>query len=674
MELFKILGKIIVDPTEAIKQLENASNSAQKAFSKIGSGALAVGKVVATGLAAGATALGGLTVKALSVAGELEQNMGGSEAVFKEYASSMQETAKNAFSNMGLSASDFLATANKMGSLFQGSGFDIATSAKMSSEAMQRAADVASIMGIDTASAMEAIAGAAKGNFTMLDNLGVAMNDTTLQAYALEKGINKSTSQMTNQEKIGLAMEMFMEKTAYAAGNYAKENETLAGSLGTAKAALSNFLSGAGSVEDVVSSFSNFGHVVAKNISSLFPALMTGVTELFNQLAPMIPPLLEQVLPGLIEGATSLVNGIVENLPQFIDIVTTSLLPQLVSGLGTVFGKLVSKLPEIASALVSGFVNIFKEAGTGFQILAIALGTITAAVVAHTVAQKLKAIAVAAGAAAEGSATVAMGIHTVATNIATVATTAFGAAMSFLTSPITLVILAIGALIAIVVLCVKNWDKIKEAGAKAWEGIKNAWNKAGEWFSNVKDKIADAFANIKEKLSAPFEKARDTIKGIADKIKGFFTGEISMPKIKMPHFAISPSGWSFGDLLKGSIPSLGIDWYAKAMDNPMVMTKPTIFGYNAETGNLKGGGEAGSEVVSGTTTLMNMIQGAVASENNTIVIYLQHLIEILATYFPQILEAAGHDIVTDDGTVIGYYAPKIDEALGKIKTRKERGR
>ena len=167
MELFKILGKIIVDPTEAIKQLENASNSAQKAFSKIGSGALAVGKVVATGLAAGATALGGLTVKALSVAGELEQNMGGSEAVFKEYASSMQETAKTAFSNMGLSASDFLATANKMGSLFQGAGFDIATSAKMSSEAMQRAADVASIMGIDTASAMEAIAGAAKGNFTI---------------------------------------------------------------------------------------------------------------------------------------------------------------------------------------------------------------------------------------------------------------------------------------------------------------------------------------------------------------------------------------------------------------------------------------------------------------------------------------------------------------------------
>ena len=189
MELFKIFGKLVVDTADAIKQLRNASDTAKetseglddlgdsgekssskvtKAFSKIGSGALALGKAAAVGIGAGVTALGGLTVKALSVAGELEQNMGGSEAVFKEYATSMQETAKTAFKEMGLSQSDFLATANKMGSLFQGAGFDIETSATMSAEAMQRAADVASIMGIDTASAMEAIAGAAKGNFTMI--------------------------------------------------------------------------------------------------------------------------------------------------------------------------------------------------------------------------------------------------------------------------------------------------------------------------------------------------------------------------------------------------------------------------------------------------------------------------------------------------------------------------
>lgn len=188
MELFKLLGTIAVDNSEAKKALSETSAAAKNtaddlgdvsssgeksggklssAFKKIGSGALAVGKTIVTGLAAGATALGGLTASALSAAGELEQNMGGSEAVFGKHAGKMQETAKSAFSNMGLSASDFLGTANKMGALFQGAGFDIETSATMSSDAMQRAADVASIMGISTEDAMEAIAGAAKGNFTI---------------------------------------------------------------------------------------------------------------------------------------------------------------------------------------------------------------------------------------------------------------------------------------------------------------------------------------------------------------------------------------------------------------------------------------------------------------------------------------------------------------------------
>ena len=188
MELFKLLGKIAIDNSEANKALDETSNKAKQtgrdiegssnsgdkagskwgaAFKKIGSGAVAVGKTVATGLGVAATALGGLTVKALSSAGELEQNMGGSEAVFGKYADKIQGKAKEAFSIMGLYTSDYLATANKMVALFQGAGFSIEESMDLSSGAMQRAADVASIMGIDTASAMEAVAGAAKGNFTI---------------------------------------------------------------------------------------------------------------------------------------------------------------------------------------------------------------------------------------------------------------------------------------------------------------------------------------------------------------------------------------------------------------------------------------------------------------------------------------------------------------------------
>lgn len=182
LDLFKLLGTIEVDNSKANEALDETSNKGQqtqsklsKAFSSVGRGVAVAGKAVVTGLAAGGAAMAGLTAKAVNLAGELEQNMGGSEQVFGKYASKMQDTAKQAFSNMGLSTADYLGTANKMGALFQGAGFSIEESMNLSSDAMQRAADVASIMGIDTGSAMEAIAGAAKGNFTMICRSGISV-------------------------------------------------------------------------------------------------------------------------------------------------------------------------------------------------------------------------------------------------------------------------------------------------------------------------------------------------------------------------------------------------------------------------------------------------------------------------------------------------------------------
>lgn len=187
--------------------------------------------------AASALGIGKIISDSIMSGGELEQNLGGVEVVFRQHAESMKNTAKTAFKDMGLSESGYLAAANKMGALLKGSGFDIASAADMSQQVMQRASDVASIMGIDVSSAMEAVTGAAKGNFTMMDNLGVAINDTTLQIYAQEKGLGKLE---TTQQKVSAAMQMFLEKTEYAAGNYARENDTFSGSLTTFKAELEN--------------------------------------------------------------------------------------------------------------------------------------------------------------------------------------------------------------------------------------------------------------------------------------------------------------------------------------------------------------------------------------------------------------------------------------------------
>lgn len=337
MELFKILGTVAID----------GMDKATSGLSKVGNVAKAAGKAVLAGVGAAGTAMVALTKQALAASGELEQNMGGAEAVFGEHADAMVAKAGEAFSKMGLSASDYLATANKMGALFQGSGFGIDESATMASDAMQRAADVASIMGLDVSAAMEAVAGAAKGNFTMMDNLGVAINDTTLELYAQEKGLGKLE---TTQDKVAAAMQMFMEKTEYAAGNYAKENETLAGSMTTLKAAWDNWLSGAGDTDALADSVIGAAESIMGALESILPSLTNGITSLINKLAPQLPGMIQTILPTLIVGITSLISNFATILPDLIAIILPVITESAPNILNTLIAALIENLPMIIEA------------------------------------------------------------------------------------------------------------------------------------------------------------------------------------------------------------------------------------------------------------------------------------------------------------------------------------
>ncbi|HAQ1518960.1 TPA: hypothetical protein IXF72_001067 [Enterococcus faecium] len=316
-------------------------------------GVKAGAKFVAVGGAATMAAAGAVLVKSMNLAGELEQNLGGSEAVFGKYANQMQKTGVNAFKTMGLSQSDFLANANKMGSLYQGAGFSVQESMSMTSDAMQRASDVASIMGIDVGSAMEAVSGMAKGNFEMMDNLGVAMNDTTIGNYALSKGIQKSTQQMTTQEKVGLATQMFMEKTAKYAGNYAKENDTLAGSLQTAKSALSNFMAGAGSIDAVIESGMNFAGIAGKSAMELAPKLFAGIMKAVQTLIPQIPTIVGNLAKSLADVIGEMFGK--EAKTKFESLV--GVMSQSVEGIKSAFGFIV-KYKDIFTPIAVGIATV----------------------------------------------------------------------------------------------------------------------------------------------------------------------------------------------------------------------------------------------------------------------------------------------------------------------------
>ena len=133
----------------------------------------------------------------------------------------------------------------------------------------------------------------------------------------------------------------------------------------------------------------------------------------------------------------------------------------------------------------------------------------------------------------------------------------------------------------------------------------NKLNAAKSTVTGILDSIKSAFS---EKLEA----AKNVVSGAIEKIKGFFNFSWSLPKLKLPHFSISGKF----SLNPPSVPSFGIDWYKDGG----IMTNPTAFGFNPNTGNTMVGGEAGAEAIVPLTQLWekmtSIIKSVIAESQN----------------------------------------------------------
>ena len=127
------------------------------------------------------------------------------------------------------------------------------------------------------------------------------------------------------------------------------------------------------------------------------------------------------------------------------------------------------------------------------------------------------------------------------------------------------------------------------------------WVQVGNTIKTVVTKIG----NVIKALTPIVQAVIDVVSIIISKLVEFFTMEWKIPKIKLPHFSVVPRGWRISDLLKGTIPKLSVEWYAKAMDNGIVLDGATIFGMN-KNGQLMGGGERGREVIIGEDRFRQM--------------------------------------------------------------------
>lgn len=121
--------------------------------------------------------------------------------------------------------------------------------------------------------------------------------------------------------------------------------------------------------------------------------------------------------------------------------------------------------------------------------------------------------------------------------------------------------------------------------------------------SNLWGKVTAGARGILTRFMAPITTLVNRIRSAINKIKGLFRFRISIPRIPLPHFGISPAGWRFGDLLKGSIPKLRINWRAKGgiFDSP----------------ELIGAGEAGREILT-PEKLLRQITAESSDQTNLI--------------------------------------------------------
>lgn len=103
----------------------------------------------------------------------------------------------------------------------------------------------------------------------------------------------------------------------------------------------------------------------------------------------------------------------------------------------------------------------------------------------------------------------AIALWSTVTTIATGVGTAFGTVMAFITSPIGIVVLAIGLLVAAGVLLYKNWDTVKEKTLKVWNSIT-------DFFVKTFDKIMKLFGKVLDwidtKTGGKFKIITDTIR------------------------------------------------------------------------------------------------------------------------------------------------------------------
>lgn len=577
MELFKLLGTISIDNTQADEAIDETTNKAKdsegkqsSAFQKIGGAAIAGAKVVA----GAATAIGGAWIGAIEGTREYRVSMGKLETAFTTSGHSA-ETAHLTYSTLNsvLGDSDVaVEAANHLAKLVDNEK-DMNTWTDICTGVFATFGDSLPIEGLTEAANETAKTGQLTGS------LADALNWAGVHEEEFQKKLDACT---TEQERQKLITDTLNKVYGEAAESYKKNNKELI-QAEKANQKLKDAMAQLGAVGE--------------------PILTAIKTKIADMVAQAVPKL------------ESMISKVKDMIKWFKQNKTT--------------------IHNWAAGIIAATVAI------GSFILIMKWGAIMTA--AANALKKVRAAFVLLNAAMRAN-------------------------------PIGLVISLIAGLVAAFVYLWNNNKSFRQFWISMWDRIKSATSTAVSWikskFNSLKDavsKVRSSFNSIKNAITDRMDEARAKVKGVVDKIKGFFPLKVGkiFSNLKIPKISVSGGKAPFGIAGKGKLPSFNVKWNAQGA----VFDSPTIF---ATQQGFQGVGEAGKEAVAPITTLQAYISDSVNSRNNEIIqafeMQISRLISFMQDYFP-----ADYKILLDTGILAGELTPKINSKLADTYRHNKRG-
>ena len=645
----------------------------------------------------------GLSLKkyAQSIGQTVEQARGKYDQLIQAQTEVMNN-AKVAYKTAGMSANDYMNTITSFAAALKQSTANETEAAKVANQTVIDMADNANKMGTNMEDIQNAYQGFSKQNYTMLDNLKLGYSGTKSEMERLLQDAEKLTGvhyDINNLSDVYNAIHE-IQKNLGITGTTAKEAmKTIDGAMKMTKASWDNLLTGLAdpkqAVGPLISEFAKSLGILAKNVTPKIKEVFDALPNALIQITPQLMNMIIDLAPPLILAAINLVAGLIGALPGIISPIFSQLSSLIGSGMIDKIGQSISSnMPTLISKGLDMLLQFSQAVLTNLPVL-VGMGM---KLIFYLVQGLMSALP-----------TLISKVPTIIANLADAfsnsAQTIFAWGVKIIAEIIKGLVMSIPSLIAnipkIIYAIFAVWNAINwwNLGKGLINGIKNGITSMGgsltstakNLFESLKNSVSNIFNNIKKVIESPIfgaktkvlaiigelqngvrvgfnfikshassvwngiknaimspmSAAANFVKAIINKIKGFFNFKISWPHIPLPHFNIKPNGWNVGDLLKGKIPSLGIKWYAQAMDNPMILDAPTIFGMS--NGQMLGAGEAGAEVVAGRDTLMKMINQASNNRADEILDALHRIIALLTD------EDRLHDIIVkalNDGSFV----------------------